>query len=52
VRIGGVPADMPEHAIWGHFRQLASGFAAALAVWPAIREAAAALDVNSAEPVP
>jgi len=52
VRIGGVPADMPEHAIWDHFRQLASGFATALAAWPAIREAAAALDVNSAEPVP
>lgn len=52
VRIGGVPADMPEHAMWEHFRQLASGFAAALAAWPAMREAAAALDVNSAEPVP
>ena len=43
VRIGGVPEDMDEAELWRRGRELAGRFAAALAAWPEMREAAAEL---------
>ncbi|MAT91555.1 MAG: hypothetical protein CME59_03045 [Halioglobus sp.] len=43
VRVSGVPESMDEAELWRRGRELAGRFAAALAAWPAVREAAAEL---------